>query len=89
MKVNSLGPFKIGVTKNNNRDYSYCSFSDFDDGFAYFTKGFTRNGSLDSGYFYGKKFESDTTNYNIKMTLNMGKGNLSFVVNGEDFGIAF
>lgn len=81
--------FKIGVTKNINKiNPENKSFSDYKDGYAFYTIGQTRNDSIDSGLKYGKKINLKKSDLiNVKMTVNMGEGKISFF--SEDFGFAF
>ena len=41
--------FKVGITKSLKNNTTNQSFCDFDEGYAFYTEGQTRNGSKDSG----------------------------------------
>ena len=76
---------KIGVACKTNFNYN-SAFCDFDYGFAYYGLGQLRNGSNASGGQYGKRFRKQGV---LGCYLDMGKGTLSFALNGEFMGVAF
>lgn len=70
--------FKVGVIKNINRDFTNKAFCDFEDGFGFYTKGFTRNDSIDSGLFYGESLDISQLRIVITMIVNLGQGKIEF-----------
>lgn len=64
--------FKIGVIKDIRRDFKNKAFSDFEDGYGFYSKGFTRNDSEDSGLFYGEPIDINQYRIVITMVLNVG-----------------
>ena len=52
------GDFKIGVTTKPDIPEN-TGFCDFEEGFGYYTKGVTRNGSPDSGFSFKLPFLRD------------------------------
>ena len=81
--------FKIGITKNIEKiNTENKSFSDYIDGYAFYTIGQTRNDSKDSGLKYGKNLDIKKNDiFIIKMIVNMGEGKISFF--DQDYGYAF
>lgn len=77
--------------KNILRNYEHKAFSDFEDGYAFYTKGFTRNDSEDSGLFYGESLDIITHNpyLQIEMEVNMGEGIIEYSINNKNYGLAF
>lgn len=80
-------PVKVGATKDDTVPKD-TAFSDFENGFAFFTVGQSRNDSNASGLLYGNKLD-DTVVNKIKMEISMGEGKMRFGTNGETFGTCF
>ena len=79
--------FKVRVTKSQHLKIGFCKklqeykdgecFCDFEDGFAYYNKGFSRNDSAFAGLLYGPDlFEKG--DYDIVSTIWFSKGIISF-----------
>jgi E3 ubiquitin-protein ligase NRDP1 len=73
------------VTSSTNFNLN-TAFCDHPFGFAFYGLGQLRNGSNAAGSYYGKRFKKTGV---LGIFLNMDKGELSFSLNGEDFGIAY
>ncbi len=80
--------FKIGISADNNIPEG-TGFSDLETGFAFYTKGQTRNGEMDSGFKYGEDFKNKALQLMITIVLRMGEGRLSYIYNQKNYGIAF
>ena len=76
--------FKIGVsTKNCKFD---AAFSDFAEGWAYYSSGSLRNNSPSKGPSYGKTFKEGDT---VGVILDLIEGKIIFSKNEEIFPVAF
>lgn len=62
------------------------AFCDYDFGFGFYGFGQLRHGSNAEGTKYGKPFKKKGI---LGVFLNMDKGQLSFALDGEYFGVAF
>ena len=80
--------YKIGVTSKNEFDAEAGAFSDELSGFAVTSLGQTRNGESDNGHFYMSKFDTNVE-VTVEMELNMGSGELRFLVDKKMSGPAF
>ncbi|EGR32776.1 spry domain protein [Ichthyophthirius multifiliis] len=76
---------KIGVSTSNQFQLN-TAFCDTNIGFAYYGLGCLRHGDNSNGKQYGKQFKKQGV---LGVFLNMKKGQLSFALNGEYYGIGF
>ena len=76
---------KIGVTSQSVFSCSNA-FCDYEFGYAYYGFGQLRHGSNAEGNKYGKPFKKKGI---LGVYLNMDSGQMSFALDGENFGIAF
>lgn len=85
--ISNKYPVKVGVSLNKEFDMEAKSFSDFPFGYAFFQKGQLRNNSDSMGLRYGKDVIGKPTV--IGVIVNLSKGCLGFVIDGEYQGVAF
>lgn len=85
---NGKFPLKIGITKKKDNEHLDKAFCDYDEGFAFYTLGQTRNGSNASGLLYGERMDHNGKN-EVVIELSLGEGKLGFKINGKNFGSAF
>jgi hypothetical protein len=88
----TLGPaqfhYKLGITSKKDFETDKAAFCDFLFGYAMSAWGQTRHAMEDAGMFYGEALDL-TKETVIEMELNMGHGELKFVVDGKPLGPAF